>query len=553
MATPDPFAQFKDAPAVDAFAHFQDAPPEMTTGQQIGYTALGAAKEAGSQAAGLGQMAGKAVSTLVPGTDAWKEQLRKSRLQFTPEETAAAKQWGSDISQAVRHPYDTAVNAASQWMGKVLPTPTTPAQAQERGAAGLRGAENLIPGGGAVRNVARIGAGAIERGLAPAAEKLAASGEAKVAATNIERTAENARITRLKEMGYTQPPTTGGGGLVGRFGEAVGGQLETEYAASRKNSRVSNRKAADEIGISKGKPLTEETVEEKKQEAFSVYKRVRDASKKIGRVSPDEQFAAEMGSVLERTAEEKADFPRVKHPEIEAEIDAHMFDSASSASMLDRIKALRQSASKNMKALTDKDFELGLAQKKIATALENQMDRHVATSDPSLIADLRKARTQLAKIYSIEDALTPNGNVSPAVLARQLKRGVPLSGGLKDIAEAFQMNKRAMRTVDDLGGKGEFSRLDLLVGGAEMLAHPEKAGIIAAAMGARPIARAAITSGAYQSRAIGPRIAKPGLVTRAARNIAEAGKAPQTLESVGKKPKGNRKPMTIEERNRDAG
>ncbi|MEI6873366.1 MAG: hypothetical protein WCL08_13900, partial [Verrucomicrobiota bacterium] len=205
MATPDPFAQFKDAP--DAFAHFQDAPPEMTTGQQIGYTAIGAAKEAWSQIAGLGQMAGTAVSTLVPGTDAWKEQQRKSQLQFTPEETAAAKQWGSGISQAVRHPYDTAVNAASQWMGKVLPTPTTPAQAQERGAAGLRGVENIIPAGGAIRNVARLGAGAIERGLAPAAEKLAASGEAKVAATNIERTAENARITRLKEMGYTQPPT----------------------------------------------------------------------------------------------------------------------------------------------------------------------------------------------------------------------------------------------------------------------------------------------------------------------------------------------------------
>jgi hypothetical protein len=56
-----------------------------------------------------------------------------------------------------------------------------------------------------------------------------------------------------------------------------------------------------------------------------------------------------------------------------------------------------------------------------------------------------------------------------------------------------------------------------------MLAHPAKAGVIAAALGARPVARSIITSKAYQSAGIGPKIAKPGLVSRAARDIADAG------------------------------
>jgi len=185
---------------------------------------------------------------------------------------------------------------------------------------------------------------------------------------------------------------------------------------------------------------------------------------------------------------------------------------------LSKVKKLRERASANMRGDAEK-FELGIAQKKIATALEDQLDRHLETTNPALIQQFRNARQQFAKIYSVEDALTPNGNISPAVLARQLNRGVPLSAGLKDIAEAYLMDKRAHRTVDDLGGKGEFSRLDVLVGGAEMLAHPERAGIIAAALGARPLARAAITSKAYQSRAIGPTLAEPGIAARAARGL----------------------------------
>jgi hypothetical protein len=173
-------------------------------------------------------------------------------------------------------------------------------------------------------------------------------------------------------------------------------------------------------------------------------------------------------------------------------------------------------------------FELGIAQKKIATALEDQLDRHLETTNPALIQQFRNARQQFAKIYSVEDALTPNGNISPAVLARQLKRGVPLSAGLKDIAEAYLMDKRAHRTVDDLGGKGEFSRLDLLVGGAEMIAHPERAGIIAAALGARPLARAAITSPMYQARAIGPTLAEPGIMGKAARGVTNLSKGVQS-------------------------
>ena len=416
----------------------------------------------------------------------------------------------------------------------IVNPPQTLGQAYDVGKAVPQAAATLEGGRGALKGIG----GAVARvpAVARTAERIASAGEAKAAAENLERIPENTRIERLKSMGYAQAPTKGGGGIAGRAAEAVSGQLETEYALSRKNAKVSNRKAAEEIGITGGKPLTEEAIEAQKQKAGAVYNQVRDVSKQTGRVPFDDAFKADMEKVRERTSSEAVDFPEDVNDAVEKEIKKFSVGDADSASMLSKVKKLRERASANMRGDAEK-FELGIAQKKIATALEDQLDRHLETTHPELIKQFRDARQQFAKLYNVEDALTPNGNISPAVLARQLKRGVPLSGGLKDIAEAYLMDKRAHRTVDDLGGKGEFSRLDVLVGGVEMAVHPEKAGIILAGLGARPLARSAITSKAYQSRAIGPTLAEPGIAARAARKVADVGKQGQTLESVVKKPK----------------
>lgn len=386
---------------------------------------------------------------------------------------------------------------------------------------------------GAARGTERAAAGAVARipGVTQTAERIASSGEAKAAAENLDRLPENTRIERLKKGGYFQTPTKGGGGFRGRAAEGFAGQLETEYAVSRKNSVVHNRKAAKDIGLAEGQPLTEEAIEAQKQKAGTVYDQVRNTSKETGRVKFDDQFAADMEKVRERTETEAADFPEDVNDAIEKEIGKFSRADADSSSILSKVKKLRERASANMRGDADK-FELGIAQKKIATAMEDQLERHLEQTNPTLIQQFRDARKQFAKIYSVEDALTPNGNISPAVLARQLKRGVPLDGGLLEIAEAYLMDKRSHRTVDDLGGKGEFSRIDMLVGGAEMIAHPGKAGIIIGTMLGRPIARAAITSKGYQAKNIGPTLAQPSLASRAARKITQAAKKGQTLESL---------------------
>ena len=312
------------------------------------------------------------------------------------------------IAQATRQAPQTLGEAYD--VGKAIPMAVGTVQVG-RGA--------LAAGAGAAKAVGR--AAARVPGVARAAEQFATAAEAKVAAENLSRLPDNTRIARLKAMGYSQAPTKGGGGIAGRAAEAVSGQLETEYALSRKNAKVSNRKAAEEIGITGGKPLTDAAIEAEKQKAGSVYDRVRDASKETGRVKFDDAYKADMEKVRERTETEALDFPDDVNDSIEKEIAKFSIADANSASILSKVKKLRERASANMRGDAEK-FELGVAQKKIATALEDQLDRHLQASNPELIQEFRNARQRFAKIYSVEDALSPNGNISPAVLARQLKQ-----------------------------------------------------------------------------------------------------------------------------------
>jgi len=214
-----------------------------------------------------------------------------------------------------------------------------------------------------------------------------------------------------------------------------------------------------------------------------------------------------LDAVRERTSQAAKDFPEDFNEKIEKEITKFNKKDVDSASFLEKIKSLRQRAGKNMSSLNADDFELGIAQKKIATAMENQIERHAGSTDPKLVEDFRKARTQLAKIYSVEDALSPSGHISAAVLARQLKRGVPLSDELKGIAETYMEFPKNMRHPDSIGGgHGAFSALDYLVGGVSAAVNPAKAAEIAGTLAGRPIARSIIKSGAYQKRGIKPRI-----------------------------------------------
>ena len=388
-------------------------------------------------------------------------------------------------------------------------------------------AKDVVTGAGMEAGGAVIGAAVkpIAKAIAPVAEKIAARGERMAAIKTAEQEPTNIAIQQAIKAGFRLPPSIAGGS-VGRTLEGISGKIQTNQGFSRINARKANRIAADEVGLSERQSLTEPNLKQLKETAYKPYEEV----KKLGRIGADDEFKAELLTVTERSKEVAADYPEDFNKEVAREIRKFDKPSADASAMLDRIKSLRERSSRNMKSLDSDKFELGLAQKKIATAMENLIDRSVAKTNPTAISDLRAARVQLAKIYNIEDALTPGGNVLGSVLKRQLDRGVPLSGGLKQIAETYGAFPSVMQSVERVGGELPFSALDYLVGGVAAAAHPSSALATVATLGARQAARKTITSGIYQRAAIKPRVTKLSMVTQAARKIADQGNTLRSLE-----------------------
>lgn len=428
----------------------------------------------------------------------------QSTLTYQPQ-TAA----GQAITGAISKPLEY-VDRGGNYVGeKVTDATGSPMLGAAANAGSQLVASYLLPKG------LRAGGRTVGEAVGSAAEGIARRGEADVAVRAAEQAPVNTAIEPARAANFKLPPSQAGG-PTGKVLEGAGGKIQTEMRLSHDNAKNTNRIAAKEIGLSERQPLTEANIERLKQGAYGVYERV----KKAGRIQMDDQYRTELQSSLERTANVASDFPEDINASVQAEITKFDKPNADAASMLDRIKSLRQRAGRNMSSTDAEKFELGIAQKKIATAMENQIERAVSQTNPAMISDFRAARQQLAKIYNVEEALGPSGNVTAAVLARQLKRGVPLSGGLKTIAETYLEFPKVMRSVEGLGGHAPFSALDYLVGGVEAIAHPAATAQIVGALAGRPVARSIIASKAYQGAAIKPRVPQRSITTSVARAIA---------------------------------
>lgn len=283
--------------------------------------------------------------------------------------------------------------------------------------------------------------------------------------------------------GIKLTPEQAQSGFIGRAAQSLSGSAKLERGLSRTNAETVDTLSQQEIGTNSLSPAA-------LQQAKEPYHAVMDQVKSIGSVPLGDTFnraVSSGGAGTLRTAE--ADALR-QHYTGMPDIDA--------ADALADIRQLRADATKNIKApFAPAQNSLGYVQRQIATALEDQIDRHIQSlpNVPSdLIPQLRDARVSLAKIHSVEDAME-----GPNVSARLLNKQPYLSGNLKTISDAYENFPRALQDVSRIRDSGPFGVLDYGFGVAGGLGHPG----FAAAILARPMVRAAIGSKLYQNAAIG--------------------------------------------------
>lgn len=382
----------------------------------------------------------------------------------------------------------------------------------------IEGAPMALPGAPKVlKPVARAGQ-AIAR---PLAEGIARAGEESAAVKAAAQAPRNAAISDAKDLGIRLPPSQAGG-FAGRVAEGLSGPTRVAEEFSRANAPIVTARAAEDVGISPKEPI-DQGIQRQVTQANQKYQVVRG----FGRRELSDQYREDLKAVREQTSHEGTDFPEDVNEAVEKEIKKFDVPSADSNSMMTKIIKLRQRATRNIKTGDAEKAELGFAQKRIAKAMEDELERFgQETGQGKAVQEFREARRQLAKLHTLDESLSPSGVASAKYFHKALDRGEPLDGNMLKIARAYKSFEPALRDVKQARTL-PFTVVDYLVGLGGFHNPALAAGVLA-----RPLTRAVLGSKAYQAVAIKPRVPQPSLTSRAARQLAGPKRSPPLLEDL---------------------
>lgn len=296
--------------------------------------------------------------------------------------------------------------------------------------------------------------------------------------------------------GYVVPPATIKPNVRNVALESIGGKQATEQTARMVNQQVTNKLANRTLGLPETREITQDSLEQVRDEAGKVYEMVKNA----GRIAADADYKAGLQKMRAEISEIMSDFPDADVAaagdidKLIKSLDVADFDAKSGMAFL---KQLRNEAADNLAALDDPTRKaLGRAQRSAAENLEEMVFRHLdKIGQGNLAKQFDNARRQIAKSYTIQAALDEgSGSVDAMKLSQILNKGKPLSPELELAARMGGSFPRAMIRPERTGSVGS-NALDLAMTGAGAVSLPlvsvspyAALGIIPAKYGARRLA-----------------------------------------------------------------
>lgn len=414
---------------------------------------------------------------------------------------------------------DTTGGKVGNFLGTLAaaaPTMLIPGANTVSGAAAVGGAlgaaQPTVEGESALKNAAMGAAtgGASQYGLGKLAQfagnRLAAS-QAKGTLEASQNAVRDATRAEAQAAGYVVPPSQSGAGIIPRVLEGVSGKYKTNQAAAIKNQNVTDRLARQALGLADDAPLTTETMQAVRNNAFQ---RGYEPVANMGAVETDVIFKKALDKIVDDYQGAARSFPGAVKNEVVEAVKGLRTNAMDTGDALKMTRILRDEASQ---AFAQGNSALGKANRKAATAIEEQVERALQSAGKDgaeMLKEFRAARQLMAKAHSVEQALVEGGGVVNArVLGAALQRGKPLSGELKTIG-GFANNFRDVTRVPESGWANPITALDAF-GAAAMGAGGAGLGSIALPA-ARMGARSAILSGPAQ-RMMGPSYG-PGLLSK---------------------------------------
>jgi hypothetical protein len=335
-------------------------------------------------------------------------------------------------------------------------------------------------------------------------------------------------VTEATNAGIRLTPQQGGQGFTARAAAGTAGRAQLERELSRTNAETVDNLAKEDVGVPEDRPLNDATLDQ----AAAPHNALYDQVGKLGKITTDDQYRAEIAKVPDRTStpDFQFDTPDIVNEKITNYGGVKEFDAANAVA---KVRQLRRDANAALRGPYNPENQaLGYANRAIADAIENQLERHVqnlsqpvnvpgptgqaalpgagapfpgpvgGTSLPfsavpaDLLAQFKNARVQLAKINNVRDSLR-GSHIDASTLRNMADRDVPLTGNLGIIARAKENFDRSLQHPNDIRDH-EVSLGDVGLGIAGAAAHP--AGV--AAMLARPAIRAGINTSLYQKYGI---------------------------------------------------
>lgn len=297
-----------------------------------------------------------------------------------------------------------------------------------------------------------------------------------------------------RQEGYVVPPASVRPGIRSRLAESISGKAATQQEASLRNQDVTNRLAAQSLGLPPNEPITLAALKEVRNKAGSVYAGIR----KAGQIIPDDQYRNDLVNVTKEIADIAEDFKGANvgaREEVFDLIKSLNQNKFSANSAVSYISELREEAAQNLKADGAKAKALGRAQKKAAEALENAVLRNLRQNGQTELADqFNEARRMIARSYDIEDATNlQTGNVRAKELAKMLERGEPLGGELAMIGRMGATFPKATEEVLASPGVSAADVYGSMLGTGALFAGGGGAGSLAAL--GLPLGRMGVRSG----------------------------------------------------------
>lgn len=331
-------------------------------------------------------------------------------------------------------------------------------------------------------------------------------------ASQIANAQRDAAAMSAKDAGYVIPPADVNPSILNEALGGLAGKIKTAQVASARNQNTTNALARKALGMADDAPLTADALQAFRNSAASKgYAPIRQA----GEVAADAPYMAALDNIAAHYQGAARSFPGKGGMHGPANPVLDMVDQLrqtkfDAGDALDMVKVLRESADK---AYRSGDTGFGKASKAAASALEDQIERHLkAAGDDAAMAAFRKARQDIAKSYTVQKAVNPgSGDVSAQALARELQNGKPLSGDLKTIAEIANAFPKATQALKE--SPKAVSPLDFAFGGGAGLATGNP--LAMATMAVRPAARSLLLSKGYQGLLANPQSYAPGLLETA--------------------------------------